>query len=595
MKTPKLASLSYAAFLLLAACSGPAGSHGGSGTGGEDNGDGGSPGVGGSTGGRSGGTGGRSNGTGGEETGGAPGSGGKGGSNGGAGGSTGGAGGVTGDGGSSGRGGATGGSGGGPTGGSGGTAPPGGVVVATNRYDNGRSGWNSKETILNPTNVASPQFQLLFSIPITGAVYGQALYVPGLTINGAKHNVVYVGTEHNMIYAFDADAAGAPLWAKQLEASIPFPISADGYPKCGDMSATKEVGITSTPTIDLAANKIYLVSKSRGTHKIHALDLLTGAETMGSPADIKGTGFDSDLHMNRPGLLLQDGILYIAFSSHCDEQSYHGWVFAYDAKTLAQKGMINTTPGGSKGGIWQSGMGLAGDGKGNVLFCVGNGSMGANLGYNVVRATVGASGLTVADRFQDTSAMSSGNDLDLTAGVVFLGNSGLIVSGGKEGKINLLDPMNLKATKQSIDANAGELHNFAFWGGSEGPMIFIQGDEGPVTGYKLAGGMLTMAAKNTVRSTTGHMGHPGGILTVSSNGAMPGTGVVWVSMGVAPGDAWHESTAGQLLAYDASDVSKAPLFRNAYGTFAKFSPPMVANGKVYQATFSSKINVYGLK
>jgi hypothetical protein len=593
MTTPKLASLSFAALLLLAACSGPATSHGGGGQGGEDTGgDGGSTG----TGGRAGGTGGRSGTGGAGDTGGAPGTGGKGG---GTGGSNGGDTGGSGDGGSSGSGGATGGSGGGGAtggiGGGGGSPPPGGTVVATNRYDNGRSGWNSKETILNTTNVASAQFQLLFSLPITGAVYGQALYVPGLTVSGAKHNVVYVGTEHNMIYAFDADATGAPLWSKQLEASIPFPISADGYPKCGDMSATKEVGITSTPAIDVAGGKIYLVSKTRGTHKLHALDLVTGAEAAGSPVDIKGTGFNSDLHMNRPGLLLQDGIVYIAFSSHCDEQAYHGWVFAYDAKTFEQKGMINTTPGGSKGGIWQSGMGLAGDGKGNVLFCVGNGTMGANLGYNVVRATVGAGGLTVADRFQDTSAATSGNDLDLTAGVVFLGNSGLIVSGGKEGKINLLDPANLKATKQSIDAGSGELHNFAFWNGSDGPTLFIQGDEGPVTAYKLAGGTLTMAAKNTVRSSTGHMGHPGGILTVSSNGATPGTGIVWVSMGVAPGDAWHESTAGQLLAYDASDVSKAPLFKTSYGTFAKFSPPMVANGKVYQATFSGKVNVYGLK
>jgi hypothetical protein len=589
MKTPKVASLCCAT-LLLGACSAQPSTHG-QGTGGEVSGDGGSTGSGGSTGGRGGGaTGGRSGGTGGE---GSPGTGGGGGgSTGGANGSTGGSGPSTGGSGGGGSGGGTGGAAGG-SGGAGGSTPPGSMAVPTNRYDNGRSGWNSKETILNTTNVASPNFQLLFSMPITGAVYGQALYVPGLTINGAKHNVVYVGTEHNMIYAFDADAAGPPLWSKQLEASIPFPIMGD-YPKCGDMSATKEVGVTSTPAIDVAANKIYLVSKSRGAHKIHALDLLTGDETEGSPASISAPGFGSDIHMNRPGLLLQDGILYIGFSSHCDEQTYHGWLFAYDVKTFKQLGVINTTPGGDKGGIWQSGMGLAGDGK-SVFFCVGNGSMGAMLGYNIVRATVGATGLTVADRYPDTSAATSGNDLDLTAGVVFLGNTGLLVSGGKEGVIDVMDPNNLKTPKQRVDAGSGELHNFAFWNGSAGPMLFIQGDEGGVTGYKVANGMLTMAAKNTVRSSTGHMGHPGGILTVSSNGAMPGTGVVWVSMGVAPGDAWHDSTAGQLLAYDAADVSKAPLFKTGYGTFAKFSPPMVANGKVYQATFSSKIAVYGLK
>src|SRR5205823_5683178 len=144
----------------------------------------------------------------------------------------------------------------------------------------------------------------------------------GLTIKGAKHNVVYVATEANLVYAYDADdpsETAAPLWSKQLEAPLPLT-----FPSCGDLSASGQAGITSTPAISLEDNKIYVVSKTSGSQKLHALDLTTGDDVAGSPATVGMMGFDSNNHLNRPGLLLMNGVVYIAYGSHCDDSPYHG-------------------------------------------------------------------------------------------------------------------------------------------------------------------------------------------------------------------------------------------------------------------------------
>jgi hypothetical protein len=479
-------------------------------------------------------------------------------------------------------------------------APSSDLTVTTNRYDNGRSGWNSKETILNTTNVKSAAFGLLFSRPYMGKVYNMPLYVGGLTIKGAKKNVVFVGTEHNMMYAFDADdpAANTPLWTRMLEAPLPLPIRA-GYPSCQDLTASGEVGVTSTPVIDLPANKMYLVSKTSGAQNLHALDLTTGEDVAGSPVKIATMGFDSNQHLNRPGLLLQDGVLYIGFGSHCDDNPYHGWIFGYDAKTLAQTGSFNVSPSGIRGAVWQSGMGLAGDDKG-VYFVTGNGDFtGANASLSVLRLNPRA--LTMGDRFTPGNAGAlNGSDWDLTAGVVFLGNTGLMVSGGKEGVMYLQERAKLSPPKQTIKMTAGpsyrpELHNFAYMENSAGQMVYVWPDDGTLTSYKLTNGMLAESATNTIRPVGYNGGHPGGIVTLSSDGAKPGTAIVWGTISVS-GNAWHGTAQGEFFAFDAANVAAAPLFRSGnFGPLAKFSPPLVANGKVYVATFSGKLNVYGLK
>jgi hypothetical protein len=475
--------------------------------------------------------------------------------------------------------------------------PEGAVAVLTNRYDNSRTGWNAREIVLDTSNVNPQKFGLLFSRPMMGLLYGQPLYVPGLTIAGTRHNVLFAATEHNMIYAFDADdpAASKPLWSKQLDAPLPYPIMG-GYPGCHDLTASGEVGITSTPVISPEDGRLYLVSKSRGKQRLHALDLLSGEEAM-PPADIGAPGFTPDLHLNRPGLLLDNGVLYIAFSSHCDEMSYHGWVFAYDAKTLTQKGVLNTTPSGSQGGVWQSSVGLSADDKG-IYFGVGNGSMGGNnLGYNVVRATLDATGLTVADRYADTSA-AGGGDLDLSTGVVIIGD-GLVVAGGKQGIIRVFDRMNLKTPRQNLTlpptvSYKPEIHNIVYWNGSAGPQLFTWADGAPLSAFKLNGAAMTANGTNTILPAGHDGGHPGGIMTVSSNGAMPGTGIIWATVATG-GNVWSLRGPGRFYAFDASDVKKPPLFQADVGDMAKFSPPIVANGKVYVANFSGTLQAFGLK
>jgi PQQ-like domain len=494
------------------------------------------------------------------------------------------------------------GGGAGPTGGAsttGGATGDGGATitsfaVVTNRYDNARSGANTAETQLTTSNVTAAHFGLLFSRPmITGHVFGQPVYAGGISVSGVKHNVVYVVTEHNMIYAFDADsaAASAPLWSRSLGTALP--LSAAGYsPGCSDMQT--EVGITSTPVISVADNVIYVVAKTISNQQLHALDLGTGADVAGSPSTI-GAGpmtFDPRIHLNRTGLLLLNGTLYIGYGSHCDNGGYHGWILGYDAKSLQLQSVFNSTPSGNQGAIWQSGVGLTSDGK-DIWTAVGNGSTnGENAGFSVLRLTpaAGTLKLSVTARYQGPSD----GDNDLQSGVALLGSTGQVAAGNKGGNIFQLGQSDL-SLKQNLHP-AGSANSFAFWNGSAGPMLFVWPEGGGLHAYQVGAGTLTDKGSNSEQKP----GHPGGEFTVSSNGAMPGTGIVWATMPVV-GDAWHGVATGALYAFDASDVTKASLWnsnlnaQDKLGSFAKFNPPIVANGKVYVATFSEALRVYGLK
>jgi hypothetical protein len=491
---------------------------------------------------------------------------------------------------------------GGATGMGGSTPPPpgAGTPVLTGRYDNLRTGSTTAETVLTTTNVTAAKFGLVGTRAYKGVVYGQPLYVPGLMIGGAKKNVVYVATEENMVYAFDADGAnGAPLWSKMLD-EAPWGFGGAYTPSCADMKAAGKAGITSTPVIDLDQNRIYVMAKGDGGHHLHALDLTTGAESTAAAA-VSAPGFNSDRHINRPGLLELNGIIYAGFGSHCDDNPYHGWIFAFDAKTLAAKGSYNVTPDENGGAVWQSGMGLYGDDNG-VVFCSGNtkgGSMfgGNNLAQSVVRVKQSGNAVMATAHFTpDDAAGLNSADNDLTAGVTGVPGTGLILSGGKQGPIYVLDGgLALKATVRPPAAKDRDgLHSIAAWAGSAGPMVYSWPSGGRLYAYGVANGALSL------KSTGGTMlSHPGGVVTISSNGTMPGTGVVWANV-PGTGDSWHGTAVGQIIAFDATDVSKqlwssddddaAPPF-----TYAKFSPPLVANGRVYLATFSGKLNIYGLK
>lgn len=353
------------------------------------------------------------------------------------------------------------------------------VNVLTQHNDNARTGANLEETILNTSNVRPGRFGELFSRAVDGQIYAQPLYVSNLAMrDGGTHNVVYVATEHNSVYAFDADDPdqSTPLWKVNLG---PANVTPNGDFGCSPEQCPfgpyhdlfPELGITGTPVIDLRAQTLYLVafSKEFGVYhqRLHALDITTGAEKVGAPVEITGSvpgsgdgsvdgriTFDPMQHLQRPALLLSNGVLYIAFASHADYNPYHGWVFAYDAITLTQLGIYCTTPNGGAGGIWQSNQGPAADANGNVYFMTGNNRVAKpdldlpNLGETFVKLSLGAGKrLTVTDYFTPCNqcCLDKG-DTDLgSAGPLLIPDTDppLLVGVGKQGRAYLLNQDNL--------------------------------------------------------------------------------------------------------------------------------------------------------
>lgn len=367
--------------------------------------------------------------------------------------------------------------------------------VTTYHNDLARDGANSHEFALTPANMNTSTFGKLFSCAVDGAIYAQPLWIPQLTINGAKHNVVFVATQHDSAYAFDADASPCmTLWHFSLldsahgggmgaasETSVPSSppnnVVGNGF---GDI--TPEVGITGTPVIDPVTNTIYLVSKSVVPNssplaffqRLHALDLVTGGEKFGGPlnisATVPGTGdgssagmvpFDPGNEHQRSGLALSSGFVYIAWASHEDHSPYHGWVIAYTANLSQQAAVFNTSPNSGLSGIWMSGAAPAFDSNGNIYFSTGNGTFDTSatappqapnndFGDSVLRlAPPNGGALALVDFFTpfDQSNLNAG-DVDVAAGgVVLLPNlsSGkqILVQVGKDGTIHVLDRSNL--------------------------------------------------------------------------------------------------------------------------------------------------------
>jgi hypothetical protein len=267
------------------------------------------------------------------------------------------------------------------------------VNVTTWRYDNTRAGENLDETQLTPSNVNSKTFGKLFSYGADGYVYAQPLYIAGLTIAGGKHNVLFVATQHDSVFAFDADQ-NLQLWqASLIDTAHGAAAGATTVPSSdlGTNDIVPEVGITATPVIDSASDTLYVVAKSKEkgayVHRLHALDLLTGHEKPGSPVVIQATvpgngvgsvsgsvAFDPEWELNRTGLLLFNGYVYVAFSAHGDNGPYHGWVYSFNASTLKQTAVFNSSPNGKGNGIWHSGAALAADtvnGVPRIFFCHG--------------------------------------------------------------------------------------------------------------------------------------------------------------------------------------------------------------------------------
>ncbi|PYV39521.1 MAG: hypothetical protein DMG06_22945, partial [Acidobacteria bacterium] len=501
------------------------------------------------------------------------------------------------------------------------------VKVLTQHNDISRTGANLSETNLTVFNVNVNQFGKLFSRTVDGQIYAQPLYVPNVTVpNKGTHNVIYVASMNNSLYAFDADDpnASAPLWQINLGPPVPYQ-DTTGYTDINPV-----IGITSTPVIDPSTNTLYCVAKTRENsnyfQRLHALDLASGQEKFGGPAVIQasvpGTGdgnvngtvtFSPLRQLNRPGLLLLNGVIYLAFGSHGETFPFHGWVLAYNATTLQRVAVFNSTPNGGLGAIWQSGQGLVADASGYIYLMTGNGSFnyntgGKNLGMSFVKLSTPA--LAVVDWFTPYNFSTlNGGDTDLgNSGPLLIPGTNLVLGGGKEGVFHLLNRSNMghfqagsnSQIVQNFQVTAGHIHGSpVYWNSpNQGPLVYVWSETDYLKAFKLVNGLFqtTPVATSTMPVPSGM---PGAMLSLSANASTAGTGVVWASHPYNA-DANHATVAGILRAFDASNVttelwnSKQNASRDDLGNFAKYCPPTVVHGKVYMATFSNRLVVYGL-
>jgi uncharacterized protein (TIGR03437 family) len=495
------------------------------------------------------------------------------------------------------------------------------VSVLTYHNDLARTGQNLAETALTKNALAAGRFMKLFSHAVDGYVYAQPLYVPGVYIPGkGPHNVVYAATEHDSVYAFDADSIDGgnlqPLW----QVSFINPAAGVTTVPSQNVSCSQivpEIGITGTPVIDTSTGTLYFVAMTleSGTyvHRLHALDLGTGVERPNSPVQIRasvpGTGeggqtvtFNPRNYKQRPGLLLLNGIVYTSWSSHCDIGAYHGWLLGYDATTLQRVAIYNNTPNGNEGSFWASGAAPAVDSNGNIYVVAGNGTFDANnngsdLGESFIKLST-TNGLQVADYFAPFNAASlNGRDLDIgSSGALLLPDSvgsaahpHLLVSAGKEGRIYLVDRDRMGHFQSSGDSEIpqsllGAISPLfgipAYFNGS----VYFSGVNDNLKAFSIRDGQLS----NTPTSqSAARFGTLGSVPSVSANGTSDG--IVWT---VEP------TSNGTLHAYDAADVSKElynsqQRVADRLGTFVKFSTPTIANGRVYVGT-QNTVAAFGL-
>jgi hypothetical protein len=569
------------------------------------------------------------------------------------------------------------------------TTPMGGGFsgVLTYHNDNARIGANLHETILTPSNVNAGNFGKLFTVRLDGDVFAQPLYVPKVAVpTQGIHNLVIVATENNTVYAIDADdPKGLILWSTHLEPALPF----KDVPAGACTVIVPLIGITGTPVIEAATNTLYVVARtfeqSNHNFKLHALDIATGKDRPKSPvvisASAQGTGdgsrdgklvFATTLQLQRPGLALSAGKLYVGFASNCDYGNYHGWLLAYDASTLRQTAAFLTTPNGARGGIWQSGAAPGVDEDGQLYIVSGDGTFNAesggfDYGDAFLKLSPRPDGhLTILDYFTpfDQDRLNELNEDLGSSGTVLLPDQPgphphLLISADKSGTIYVVDRDNMghfrrENNDQIVQTIRGALPKInstaAYWEGTQGRWVYINGVGGPMQQYSVIEGRLSA---HPVFQSEELFGYPGSTPSISADGKT--NGIVWVvgtaeadtrrqvsayfhHIGLAFRSLVHEPRAffrkivmrikllfhsrsvfwgslkkllprrtpevldrpGILRAYDANDVgnllydsTEAPQNRDQADLPVKFVVPTIANGKVYFGA-QSHLDVYGL-
>jgi hypothetical protein len=502
--------------------------------------------------------------------------------------------------------------------------------IYTHHYDNLRTGQNINETVLTPANVNKATFGKKFVFPVDGWIHAQPLYVANVSIGGAAHNVVYIATEHDSVYAFDADGlVTAPLWQASFINPGAGITTVPGSDVGNSAVGQPEFGIQATPVIDPVAGTIFVLARSKenGAYflRLHGLDIASGLERSGSPVTIQvsvtGTGLGSvggqltydPLRQNvRPGMVLASGIVYFAAASLEDTDPYHGWIVGYNSQTLALAGVFNATPNGTRGGIWQSGSGIAADGLGNLYVQTGNGSFDATQGgqdygdsiLKVQQTSSGSNGtgLNLVDSFTPyNQAALSTADMDLSSGGVLLlpdqpgAHPHELIGGGKQGTLYVVDrdamggfngsgntqivqalPGALPATTPTVPA--GLWSTPTYWNNR----VYFTGRHDVIKMFTLQNGQLVGPVSEGKTAMT-YMSS-----VVSSNGNS--NGILWVL----------QNDAGNTLhAFDTDDLTREYYNTNQSGTrdvpggTTRFSVPLVVNGSVYLGS-QAELDVYGL-
>jgi hypothetical protein len=521
--------------------------------------------------------------------------------------------------------------------------------VLTWRYDVTHAGQNTQETALTPANVASNAFGKLFSLSVDDHVFAQPLYVPNLKMSdGQVHNVLFVATENDSIYAFDADTKGSPIWQISLLTAA-HGASAGATPKPqADVAPSQDIGpnigITGTPAINSATNTMYVVANTKESgqyfSRLHAINIITGAEQSGSPMNITatatGTGdncsggtisFSPLWENQRPALNYYNGYVYFAYSAHGDICPWHGWLFAYNATTLQQTAAICLTPDDHGGSVWGSGAGMPIDTNvsgGRMFVVTGNGARStpfqanSDYGESVVAFNIANGQLTPTDAWTAFNYLQlNTQDWDQGSGGLLMlsdqpgAHPHMLITAGKEGRITVLNRDSLGGlapsgatsntnalqdiTVSSIQQGQGFWGTAAYWNGNV--YVWAGGDIPQDNGisnvgmaFKLNNGVLGTTPSSETSFTSAY---PGPTFSISSNGTQ--NGIVWA----VKADQFNSGGPAVLYAFDPDDLtnilyeSDTNASRDSGGRANKFSVPVVTNGKVYVAA-SGEVDIYGL-
>ncbi len=498
--------------------------------------------------------------------------------------------------------------------------------VTTSQYDNMRSGANPLEATLTPQNVNGRHFGKLFTLRVDGDVYAQPLFLAGLEIPGkGRHDVVFVATEHDSVYAFDAYGQPAsPLWRVNFLRKGVTTVPEDDV-ECPFIA--REVGITSTPVIDADTGTLYVLARTKEVkgslssqyrQRLHALAITSGLEQFGGPVDIKATirgkgdgsqsgrvEFDPLRENPRASLLLANGLVYLTWGSSCDIGPYHGWVMAYDGHTLKQRAVFNASPDADSSGFWAGDTGPAVDERGNLFLATGNGQFDAAKGgrdYGDSLLRLGGQSLELTDYFAPSNADKlNAGDKDLGSGGPVLlptqpgSHPHLVVIAGKDGTIYLIDRDRMGHYRSDSDKNAvqtirspggGVFGSMAYW--NDNLYVLSNSDNNALRQFTLHDGRLSLKAASGSR-LRGTCATP----TVSANRSQDG--VLWVLCS----EARDAGDTNVLYAFDALNISRLLYHteqnpsRDRAGLALRFTIPTVIDGHVYVGA-KHEVDVYGL-